>query len=130
MTEERGTPKAAQPGAGDRDGAAVPAASRTRAAARSVRLVYFDACPNWSTADRRLRALAEELGFELELQSVSSPVEVEAAGLRGSPTILVDGRDPYATAEAPLSMSCRLYSTPAGPAGSPTIEQLREILIG
>ena len=129
MTEERGAPKRAQPGAGDRDGAAVPPASRTRAA-RSVRLVYFDACPNWSTADRRLRALAEELGFELEFQSVSSPVEVEAAGLRGSPTILVDGRDPFATAEAPLSMSCRLYSTQAGPAGSPTIEQLRDILSG
>lgn len=130
MTEERRAPRGAEPGVGRRGVAALPPASRTPAAARRVRLVYFDACPNWSTADRRLRTLAEELGFELELRPVSSPDEVESAGLRGSPTILVDGRDPFAAAGAPLSLSCRVYSTPAGPAGSPTTEQLREVLRG
>jgi hypothetical protein len=92
-----------------------------------VELVYFVDCPNWRTADRRLRRLAAELGFELRWREVIDPEDAESAGLRGSPTILIDGRDAFATAEPP-SMSCRVYPTPDGPAGSPTTAQLRRAL--
>ncbi len=30
--------------------------------------------------------------------------------------------------DEPFGLSCRMYSTPDGPAGSPTIDQLREKL--
>jgi hypothetical protein len=94
-----------------------------------VELVYFDGCPNWRTADRRLRRLATELGFEMQRRVVTDPEDAEVAGMRGSPTILVDGQDPFANAEPP-SMSCRVYHTPDGAAGSPTVAQLRRVLCG
>ena len=61
-----------------------------------VELRYFKGCPNWRTADRRLRSLAQEQGFEVHHRLVSTPEEAEVEGFRGSPTIVVDGRDPFA----------------------------------
>lgn len=93
-----------------------------------IDLLYFEGCPNWQTADQRLRELAAERGFELRHRLVATPEEARAAGFRGSPTILVDGRDPFTSDEQPYGFSCRMYQTPDGPAGSPTIEQLRTAL--
>ena len=36
--------------------------------------------------------------------------------------------DPFADAEAPVGLSCRMYQTPDGAAGSPTLDQLRQLL--
>jgi hypothetical protein len=93
-----------------------------------VELLYFGDCPNWRKADRNLRALAGELAFELERRLVTRPEEAERAKFRGSPTILVDGLDPFAKDGDPFSLSCRIYQTPDGLAGSPTIDQLRTAL--
>jgi hypothetical protein len=46
----------------------------------------------------------------------------------GSPTILIDGIDPFADDALPASLSCRLYRTPIGLAGSPSVQQLIDIL--
>lgn len=93
-----------------------------------VELLYLEDCPNWRVADGHLRELASERGFELERRLVSTPEEARAAGFRGSPTILVDGRDPFPSAGEPLGLSCRVYRTAAGIAGAPTIDQVRAAL--
>lgn len=93
-----------------------------------VTLLYFDDCPSWQTADQRLRELADELGFAITREKVESPEAAEARQFRGSPTILVEGRDVFATGDEPVGLSCRIYQTPDGPAGSPTTDQLREVL--
>lgn len=93
-----------------------------------VRLLYFDGCPNWKVADERLRGLAGELGFEIAYQRVETPEAAQEWQFRGSPTVLVDGRDPFARGDEPVGLSCRLYLTPDGPAAAPTVEQLREVL--
>ena len=93
-----------------------------------VTLLYFDGCPSWRTADQRLAALADEFGFELRHQKVDTPAAAEEWSFRGSPTVLIDGRDPFATGEEPVGLSCRIYQTPDGPAGSPTVAQLRAAL--
>lgn len=93
-----------------------------------VTLLYFDGCPSWETTDQRLRELADELGFHLAHRKVESPEAAEELSFRGSPTVLIDGRDPFARGDEPVGLSCRIYQTPEGPAGSPTIEQLREVL--
>lgn len=93
-----------------------------------VQLLYFDGCPNWATAHRRLRALAMELGFTVLPHKVATPKDAERVGFRGSPTILIDGRDPFARGDEPTGLTCRLYDTPDGPAGAPTSEQLRAVL--
>lgn len=95
-----------------------------------VSLLYFDGCPSWHTTDRRLRELADELGFDLDYRKVATPEAAQQLSFRGSPTVLVDGRDPFAQSDEPVGLSCRIYQTPDGPAGSPTLEQLREVMDG
>ena len=99
------------------------------ASARPARVVlqYFDGCPSWKPVDEHLRLLAGELGFELELHRVAD-TDAESIGFRGSPTILVDGSDPFGGDDRPGGLSCRIYDTPDGPAGSPTLQQLRDVL--
>jgi hypothetical protein len=94
----------------------------------TVELLYFHGCPHWKAADRHLRELAPELRFRLEHRVVTGPEDAEAARFRGSPTILVNGRDPFAQGDEAFGLSCRVYRTAGGPAGSPTIEQLRSAL--
>ena len=93
-----------------------------------VTLLYFDGCPSWRTTDRRLRALADEFGFDVAHQRVETPERAEELSFRGSPTVLVDGRDVFARGDEPVGLSCRIHQTPDGPAGSPTTAQLREVL--
>ena len=95
-----------------------------------VTLLYFDGCPSWQLADERLRTLANEFGFELTYREVENPETAEQLGFRGSPTVLIDGCDVFAEGHEPVGLSCRIYQTPQGPAGSPTLEQLREVLAG
>lgn len=94
-----------------------------------VTIQYFDGCPHWRLADERLRALAGEIGFELTHEVIDTPEAAEEVGFRGSPTILVDGVDPFADGDGPVGLSCRVYDTPQSPAGGPTLEQLREVLV-
>jgi hypothetical protein len=93
-----------------------------------VTLLYFDGCPNWRVADERLRELQPEAGFALDHATVGTPEEAERLGFLGSPTLLVDGVDPFATGEEPTGLACRVYDTPDGPQGSPTLSQLRAVL--
>lgn len=93
-----------------------------------VTLLYFDGCPSWRIADHRLSRLADELGFTLTRERVETPEAAERVQFRGSPTILVDGEDVFASGDEPVGLSCRIYRTADGPAGAPTLEQLREVL--
>lgn len=94
----------------------------------TVRLLYFDGCPNWRDADARLRALQAEVGFALQHQRVETPEDAERLEFVGSPTVLVDGVDPFADAAASPGLACRVYQTPDGLQGAPTLEQLRAVL--
>lgn len=95
----------------------------------NVTLLYFDNCPNWREADEHLRALEQELpDLRVVRHLVDTPEEAERTGFRGSPSILIDGIDPFADPDAPVGLSCRVYQTPDGPAGSPTLDQLRKML--
>jgi hypothetical protein len=59
---------------------------------------------------------------------VSTPEQAERAGFRGSPTILVNVRDPFAGPDDPVGLSCRIYRGPAGFEHARTVEQLRSVL--
>ena len=93
-----------------------------------VTLLYFDGCPSWQVAEQRLQTLADEVGFSLTRRRVETPEAAEELEFRGSPTVLVDGRDPVAEGDEPVGLSCRIYDTPEGPAGAPTMQQLRTAL--
>lgn len=95
-----------------------------------LELLYFDECPNWEVASERLDAVATSRGLVVERIIVTTTEEAEGAGFRGSPTILVDGSDPFASGDEPFGLACRIYRTPDGLAGSPTIEQLEAAVDG
>jgi len=90
----------------------------------TIELLYFPECPNWEVAAQRLDEVAEALGVGVVRHIVGTDAEAERVGFRGSPTILIDGRDPFARGDEPVGLSCRVYRTPEGLAGAPTVEQL------
>jgi hypothetical protein len=93
-----------------------------------VTLQYFDGCPNLHTAEERVREAFRLAGSDdaqpVKLQQVDTPEQAERMGFRGSPTILIDGRDPWASAELAVGLSCRIYQTEAGPDGAPSAHEI------
>ena len=94
-----------------------------------VELAYFEDCPHWRDAEAALLSLQAEFGFDLAYRTIDSAEAAAAYGFRGSPSITVDGADLFASPGQPVGFTCRRYETPAGPAGSPTIDQLRRALV-
>ena len=95
-----------------------------------VRLPYFDGCPNRQETDDRLREALARLGQQVSPTYVkgSTAEDAEQLSFRGSPTILVNGADPFAGDSAPVGLSCRVLHTPEGLRGAPTVEQLLAVL--
>lgn len=92
-------------------------------------LLYFDDCPNWQQTASHLDRLTSEFpDLTVTRQLVDTDEAAQRLGFLGSPTILLDGVDLFAARDMPVGLSCRIYLTPAGPAGSPTLEQLRDAL--
>lgn len=49
--------------------------------------------------------------------------------MRGSPTLLIQGRDPFADPAMPTGPACRMYRDEQGRAeGAPSVEALRRVL--
>lgn len=97
----------------------------------TVELLYFDGCPNWDVAEERLRVALDRVGhgdIVVDRIVVEDRDHADRLGFIGSPTVRVNGRDPFATGEARVGFTCRVYSGPTGPSGSPTVEQFMEVL--
>lgn len=89
---------------------------------------YFDDCPNWRVAERRLRETLIGIGGPeqpISYQRVEDPEEAGQVSFGGSPTILVDGVDPYADPAGPAGYACCVYDGDA----APTVAQL-ELALG
>ena len=95
-----------------------------------VTVQYFDGCPNWHTAVDHIREAAARAGVSAVVTTVPVETEQDAQrlGFTGSPTVLVNGADPFAVPAAVPALACRVFATPAGPAGAATIGQLVDAL--
>lgn len=94
-----------------------------------VSLLYFENCPNWRIAEQRLAVIAAECpDVVVSRHRVETVEDAERLGFYGSPSIVVDGVDVFAEPGAWVGLSCRVYRTPDGLAGAPTMEQLRTAL--
>jgi hypothetical protein len=95
-----------------------------------ITLQYFDGCPNWKIAAERLAVIAAAYpGIVVTRRLVENLEDAETIGFRGSPSILVGGTDLFPDPTASVGMACRIYTTPTGLAGAPTLEQLRDAII-
>ena len=71
----------------------------------------------------------EGIPSEVELVAVNTDEEAQRLRFPGSPTIRVDGRDPFPVPDrAEYALGCRMYATPEGLKGSPTAAMLEEAL--
>ncbi|MEL6893685.1 MAG: thioredoxin family protein [Actinomycetota bacterium] len=94
-----------------------------------VQLRYFDDCPSWRLAAQRLEALRDEFDLDIQLEIVDTPEAAKRVGFHGSPSLLADGHDLFSAGDAEVGLTCRLYATADGPAGCPTVDQIRAQLI-
>jgi hypothetical protein len=95
-----------------------------------VVLRYFDGCPNWRLADERIRAALTQVGTSPEIvyETVETPGDAVRLGFRGSPSLLIGERDPFADQAGPVGLCCRIYKTEQGPEGAPSVGQLVAVL--
>jgi hypothetical protein len=86
-------------------------------------------CPNAPVAVGRITAALAGRPASVELVEVTGETDAARLGMTGSPTILLDGVDPFAGAGAVPSVSCRIYRGPDGtPKGAPSVQDLTAAL--
>lgn len=94
-----------------------------------VELVYFEGCPHAETAyERILEVVSGRSDVRVTKHLVVTQEDAKRRHLHGSPTILVDGIDPFADPDAPIAWACRIYETSSGHDGSPTVAMLDQAL--
>jgi hypothetical protein len=87
-------------------------------------------CPNAAVLAARLAELAGTCpGLTVTHKIVTTAYDARRLGMTGSPTLLADGTDPFASPGHSPSISCRLYRDEQGrPAPAPSLGQLRTAL--
>ncbi|MBA3744957.1 alkylmercury lyase family protein [Sporichthya sp.] len=86
-------------------------------------------CPNAPGLVDLLRARIDDRTDDLAVIVVADDERARSWGMTGSPTLLVDGSDPFAAAGTDPSISCRLYrSTDGTVGGAPSVADLEAIL--
>ncbi len=92
-----------------------------------IEVLYVEDCPNVELARERIAAALQAVAGVATVSErlVTSHAEAERRGMRGSPTVLLDGLD-VAAGEAGPSISCRLYRSDGRLEGAPSVATLVE----
>jgi hypothetical protein len=87
-------------------------------------------CPNASVLQHRLAGLvAGRPGVTVTRQDITDLAEAARWGMHGSPTLLINGSDPFAAPGTAPAVACRLYKTENGGVdGAPAVSVLRQAL--
>ena len=95
-----------------------------------IDLLYFDDCPSWESGLENLMAALEAEGMDAEIRTIRVADNDEAVRLKflGSPSFQINGVDLWNEERKRYNLSCRVYATPQGMKGAPTVEMLREKL--
>lgn len=96
-----------------------------------VQLLIVNDCPNQGPAAVVLRQALDDVGMaavRFTTRVVASQQEAERVGFLGSPSIQIDGRDPFADPAGVPALACRLYRDDMGLSGVPPLGPLRQAL--
>jgi hypothetical protein len=86
-------------------------------------------CPNAPLARQRIAQALDGRAADVELVEVADETQAARLGMTGSPTVLIDGTDPFAAPGTAASVSCRLYRSPDGRTeGAPSVADLQRAL--
>ena len=97
----------------------------------TIEFLHLDGCPNSALAEQRPRTALALSGREdvvVDRVEVTGLADADRLGFIGSPSVRVNGQDPFATGEEQVGFACRVYAGPEGLCGSPTVEQFIEVL--
>ncbi|MHB1709919.1 MAG: thioredoxin family protein [Acidimicrobiales bacterium] len=76
----------------------------------NVTILYIEDCPNLEPLMAELNdLLAERTDVTVATTIVRTDDEALRLGFHGSPTVLVDGHDPFPAPSEPVGLSCRQY---------------------
>ncbi|WP_020385907.1 alkylmercury lyase family protein [Kribbella catacumbae] len=91
-----------------------------------LEVLHIPDCPNLSPM---LRHLAEATDLPITTRVILNDSAAVAFGMAGSPTLLIDGVDPFPPDDCECGLSCRLYRDEDGQiVPAPSIEQLRDAI--
>ena len=95
-----------------------------------LEILHVPDCPGAAVLeDRLVEALADRPAAEVARRVIATQEEAEQTGMAGSPTLLLDGTDPFAGPGQELGISCRLYRDADGRLGpAPSVAQLHAVL--
>lgn len=99
----------------------------------NIEVLHIRDCPNTDEAARRLGAALTALGHggaAVTMRLMESPKDTVGTAFAGSPTITFNGTDIFPGRAPVQDLACRLYSTPRGLAGVPSIDQIKDALTG
>src|SRR5438105_15400714 len=78
-----------------------------------VEILWWEGCPSTDRALADVRRLLAELGLgevDVRLRAIQTEAQAKEADFVGSPTILIDGVDPFpAVPYEDFGLSCRIY---------------------
>lgn len=92
-----------------------------------IELLIVDGCPSWQEALSNLRAVLGD-SQPIDLICIETPEQARAKQFAGSPSIHIDGRDLFPVAGEAHALACRVYHTPDGLRGAPTVSMIRAAL--
>ncbi|BAH48260.1 alkylmercury lyase family protein [Rhodococcus opacus] len=96
-----------------------------------LEILQVPGCPHVALLEQRLENVLAGQQSEVEISHrvIDDPAVAADAGMTGSPTLLVDGADPFAAPGLVPSVSCRLYPAEGGGVGgAPSVAALRQAL--
>ena len=95
-----------------------------------IELLYFDGCPSWQSGLKNLQSVLKANGLDatVELVQVLDNDDATRKKFLGSPSFRVNGVDLWDEERDTYSLSCRVYATPEGMKGSPTVSMLGEAI--
>jgi hypothetical protein len=99
-------------------------------AAMKIDMLYFEGCPSWKNGLVNLQTalVQEDMQADINLILIKGDAEAMRLHFLGSPSFHVNGVDLWPEERDAYNLSCRIYSTPKGLKGEPTVEMLREKL--
>ena len=99
-------------------------------AAVELTVLAVPGCPNALVLQQRLaEVLADWPGVTLQWRVIADTADAARWRMHGSPTLLVNGHDPFAQAGSGPALACRMYRAADGSLdGAPSAAALRQAL--
>jgi hypothetical protein len=97
-----------------------------------IELLWWQGCPSTERALADLRDALQQAGLDpagVELREIRDDRQAEIERFPGSPTIRIDGVDPFPGDDSAAGLTCRIYRLEDGrPSPTPDPAQLRAAL--